>query len=258
MLTNPTMEHLKEMRLSGMVEAYGRQLEFPDNAALTFEERFSLIIDYEWSRRRTNQLNRLIKHAGFPQEALLEDIFKTEKRKYNKSIFQTLCTTDWIEQGLNVVVTGPTGVGKSYFAIAFGYMACRRNQQVRYYRTSALMDELSASKTDGSYRKLLRQLQKCDLLILDDWGLNPFNTSETRAILDLIDERNLRRSMVIVSQIPLDTWGQVLSDDTFADAIMDRVIKNSYQFELDGSSFRGAEARKRMEAAKVIDESAIQ
>lgn len=126
MLINPTLEHLKELRLSGMQEAYERQLELPENTSLTFEERFSLIVDYEWSKRRTNNLNRLIKRAGFREEALQEDIIKTEKRQYNKSLYQTLCTTDWIEQGLNLVITGPTGVGKSYFAQAFGYMACRR------------------------------------------------------------------------------------------------------------------------------------
>jgi DNA replication protein DnaC len=257
MLINPTLEHLKELRLSGMQEAYERQLELPENTSLTFEERFSLIVDYEWSKRRTNNLNRLIKRAGFREEALQEDIIKTEKRQYNKSLYQTLCTTDWIEQGLNLVITGPTGVGKSYFAQAFGYMACRRGQTVHYYRTSELMDILSAAKTEGTFHKLLRQLQKCDLLILDDWGLNKFNVSETIALTDMIDERNLKRSMIVVSQIPSETWGDVLSDDTRADAIMDRVLKNSYHLELDGPSFRGIEARKRVEAAKVIDEASF-
>jgi DNA replication protein DnaC len=257
MLTNPTMDHLKDLRLSGMLEAYSRQLELPENAVLTFEERFSLIVDYEWNKRRTNYLNKHIKRAGFREEALLEDIIKTEKRKYNKSLFQTLCTTDWIDQGLNLVITGPTGVGKSYFVQAFGYMACRRSQTVQYYRTSELMDILSAAKTEGSFQKVLRQLQKCDLLILDDWGLNKFNVSETIALTDMIDERNLKKSMIVVSQIPSETWGDVLSDDTRADAIMDRVLKNSYHFELDGPSFRGIEAKKRMESAKVIDESLI-
>ena len=257
MLINPTLEHLKELRLSGMQEAYERQLELPENTSLTFEERFSLIVDYEWNKRRTNNLNRLIKRAGFREEALQEDIIKTEKRQYNKSLYQTLCTTDWIEQGLNLVITGPTGVGKSYFAQAFGYMACRRGQTVHYYRTSELMDILSAAKTEGTFHKLLRQLQKCDLLILDDWGLNKFNVSETIALTDMIDERNLKRSMIVVSQIPSETWGDVLSDDTRADAIMDRVLKNSYHLELDGPSFRGIEARKRMESAKVIDEASF-
>jgi len=244
------MEHLKDLKLVGMLDAYTRQLELPDNVALTFEERFSLIVDYEWSRRKTQYLNNLIKRANFREEAILEDIIKTEKRRYNKSLFQTLCTTDWIEQGLNLVITGPTGVGKSYFASAFGYMACRRGQSVRYFRTSELMDMLSAAKTEGSFHKILKQLQKCDLLILDDWGLNKFNVSETIALTDMIDERNLKKSIIVVSQIPSETWGSVLSDDTRADAIMDRVLKNSYHFELDGPSFRGIEAKKRMEAAK--------
>ena len=229
MLTNPTMEHLKELKLTGMMEAYGRQLELPEDASLTCEERFSLIVDYEWTRRRTNQLNRLIRKAGFRQEALLEDIIQTEKRRYNKSLMQTLQTTDWIEQGLNLVITGKTGVGKSYFATALGYMACRRRQDVRYYRTSDLMDLMSAAKTEGTFRKLLKQLRKCDLLILDDWGLNKFNVSETVALTD---------------------------DDTRADAIMDRILKNSYHLDIDGPSFRGIEAKRRMEAAKVIDEGA--
>ena len=256
-LTNPTIEHLKELNLSGMLEAYSRQLELPENIVLTFEERFSLIVDYEWNKRRTNYLNKLIKQACFHEEALLEDVIKTEKRRYNKSLYQTLCTTDWIEQGLNLVITGPTGVGKSYFAQAFGYMACRRGQTVRYYRTSELMDLLSAAKTEGTFQKILRQLQKCTLLILDDWGLNKFNVSETIALTDMVDERNLKKSIIVVSQIPSETWGEVLSDDTRADAIMDRVLKNSYHFELEGPSFRGIEAKKRMEAAKVIDESSI-
>ena len=256
MLTNPTMERLKELKLTGMLEAYTRQLELPEDISLTFDERFSLIVDYEWTKRRTNQLNRLIRAAGFRQEALPEDIIKTEKRKYNKSLMQTLQTTDWIEQGLNLVITGKTGVGKSFFATSFGYMACRRKQTVRYYRTSDLMDMMSAAKSDGSFQKLLRQLGKCDLLILDDWGLNKFNVSETVALTDLIDDRNLRKSMIIVSQIPSESWGDVLSDDTRADAIMDRVLKNSYHLDIDGPSFRGLEAKRRMESAKIIDEGA--
>jgi DNA replication protein DnaC len=248
------MDHLKDLRLSGMLEAYTRQLELPENAALTFEERFSLIVDHEWNKRRTTHLNKHIRRAGFREEALLEDIIKTEKRTYNKSLYQTLCTTDWIDQGLNLVITGPTGVGKSYFAQAFGYMACRRSQTVLYYRTSDLMDILSVAKTEGTFQKVLRQLQKCDLLILDDWGLNKFNVSETIALTDMIDVRNLKKSMIVVSQIPSETWGDVLSDDTRADAIMDRVLKNSYHFELEGPSFRGIEAKKRMESAKIIDD----
>lgn len=257
MLSNPTLEHLKELKLTGMAEAYSRQLELPEDASLTFEERFSLIVDYEWTRRRTNQLNRLIRSAGFRQEALPEDIIKTDKRKYNKTLLQTLLTTDWIDQGLNLVITGKTGVGKSYFATALGYMACRRRQTVRYCRASDLMDLLAAAKADGSFQKLLKSLTKCDLLIIDDWGLNKFNVSETVALTDLIDDRNLRKSIIIVSQIPAESWGEVLSDDTRADAIMDRVLKNSYHLDIDGPSFRGMEAKKRMEAAKVIDEGAI-
>ncbi len=256
-MTNPTMEHLKDLRLSGMFEAYARQLELPENAALTFDERFSLIVDYEWIKRRTNHLNKHIKRAGFREEALLEDIIKTEKRKYNKSLYQTLCTTDWIDQGLNLVITGPTGVGKSYFVQAFGYMACRRSQTVQYYCTSGMMDILSAAKTEGTFQKVLRQLQKCDLLILDDWGLNKFNVSETIVLIDMIDERNLIKSMIVVSQIPSEIWNDVLNDDTRADAIMDRVLKNSYHFELNGPSFRGIEAKKRMESAKVIEEGSM-
>lgn len=256
MLTNPTMAHLKDLRLPGMLEAYTRQMELPEYASLTFEERFSLIVDYEWARRRTNKINGLIKKAEFRQEALPEDILTTEKRKYNKSMLQTLLTTDWIEQGLNVVITGPTGVGKSFIATALGYMACRREQTVRYCRASELVDELIAAKNDGTFKKLLKQLNKRELLIIDDWGLNAFNVGQTAALVDLIDNRNLRKSVIIVSQIPADSWGDMLSDDTRADSIMDRVIKNSYEFELDGPSFRGMEARKRMEAAKVVDEGA--
>ena len=256
MLSNPTMEHLKDLRLSGMLEAYTRQMELPEDASLTFEERFSLIVDYEWARRQTNRINRLIKKAAFRQEALPEDILTTEKRKYNKTMLHTILTTDWIEQGLNIVITGPTGVGKSFIATAFGYMACRREQTVRYYRASDLVDEMSAAKNDGTFKKLLKQLNKCDLLIIDDWGLNDFNVSETVALVDMIDDRNLRKSVIIVSQIPADSWGDILSDDTRADSIMDRVIKNSYEFDLEGPSFRGIEARKRMESAKVVDEGA--
>jgi len=257
MLTNPTMEHLKDLKLTGMMEAYGRQLELPDDVSLSFEERFSLIVDYEWAKRNTRKLNTRIKAAGFRQEASPEDIIKTDKRKYNKSLLQTLLTTDWIEQGLNLVITGKTGVGKSYFATAFGYMACRRWQNVKYYRVSELLEYIASAKADGTFQKFMRRLNKCDLLILDDWGLNQFNVSETVALTDLIDERNLKKSIIIVSQIPSETWGEILSDDTRADAIMDRVLKNSYQLDLDGPSFRGIEAKRRMESAKVIDTNTV-
>lgn len=252
MLTNPTLEHLKDMKLSGMVDAYTRQLELPDATGLTFEERFSLIVDYEWTKRKSNQLDRLIRGANFPQEALLEDIIYTEKRKLNKNLIQTLSTTDWIKQGLNVILTGPTGVGKTYLAVSFGYMSCRRNQQVKYYRVNKLLEELATAKADGAYLKFLKQLQKCDLLILDDWGLNSFSTSESRTLLDVVDDRNLKKSTIIVSQIPIDTWGKVIGDSTIADAIMDRIIHNAYILNPDGPSFRSMDAQKRKDAAKPV------
>lgn len=238
MLNNQTIEHLLGMKLRGMAEAYHQQLEQSEMMNLSFEERLGLIVEHEWSKRKNNQLGRHLRMANFPVLAMIEDIDYLAKRDLNKSFIATLSQCEWIAQGLNLILTGPTGVGKTYIACALGNIACRNNLSVKYFRVSRLLEELSSAKAQGTYLRMIRSLQKCSVLILDDWGINTFSSAESRDLLDLVEDRNLKKSTIIVSQIPIEDWPQVLPDPTVADAIMDRIIHNAYRLDITGPSMR--------------------
>jgi DNA replication protein DnaC len=238
MLMNHTLERLKEMRLKGMAECYKSQLEQPDALSLPFEERFSLIIDYEWTNRRNRRLERLLKQAKLRLPACLEDIDYQHPRGLDRSLINRLKSCEWIESFQNIVITGATGVGKTYLACALGNAACRRGYSTRYYRIPRLLSEIAMARGDGSYVKLLNKLRKFRLLIFDDWGLTPFTQDESREILEVIEDRSQLASTIIISQLPVEHWHEVLGDPTLADAILDRIIHNAHKFYLKGESMR--------------------
>jgi DNA replication protein DnaC len=201
---NHTLERLKEMRLRGMAECYKSQLEQPDVLSLPFEERFGMIIDYEWTNRRNRRLERLLKQAKLRLPACLEDIDYQHPRGLDRSLINRLKSCEWIESFQNIVITGATGVGKTYLACALGNAACRRGYSTRYYRIPRLLSEIAMARGDGSYVKLLNRLRKFRLLIFDDWGLTPFTQDESREILEVIEDRSQLASTMIISQLPVE------------------------------------------------------
>jgi DNA replication protein DnaC len=238
MLTNPTLDTLRHLRLHAMADAYVQQLKDPGLSELDFDDRFGLLIDYEWTARQNRQLNRLVKKAHLKIHAAPEDINYEKNRELDRSLIRQLLTGQWLTSHHNLLITGATGVGKTYLICALATAACRQGFQVRYYRVSRLLQDILMAKGDGSYRKLANQLTKMDLLILDDWGLAPLVTSECRELLDIIDDRSSLHSTCFASQFPVELWHQQFADPTLADAVLDRIIHNAYSIKLKGPSLR--------------------
>jgi DNA replication protein DnaC len=250
MLNQHTIERLNQMHLKGMAEALLNHLKNSDFQELSFEERLGLLVDYEYTFRQNRRLARLLAQARLKLPACLEDLDYQHPREIDRTLIRDLSTCQWIESHLNVLITGPSGVGKTYLACALASTACRYGLSARYYRVSALLSELASSKGDGTYLRFLKQLSNFNLLILDDWALAPFSPDQARDMLEVIDARNNTGSMVINSQLPLDTWYQNLPDPTLADAILDRIMHNSYRIPLKGESMRKVEASKKLSNAR--------
>ncbi|WDL98483.1 IS21-like element helper ATPase IstB [Alicyclobacillus sp. ALC3] len=238
MLTDPTVHYLRQMKLGAMADAYARQVQDPAIHDLTFEERFGLLVDQEWVSRQNHRQERLIREAKLKVRAAPEEVERHPSRILDHSLLRSLATGQWIQTHHNLIVTGPTGVGKTFVTCALGVAACRQNMSVRYFRVSRLLQDVAVAKGDGSYARLRRQLQKADLLILDDWGLAPMSVPESRDLLDLLDERTMTHSSCIASQLPVELWHQHFADPTLADAILDRIVHNAYRLEIKGESMR--------------------
>lgn len=243
MLDEPTYDRLIQMRLYGLAEAWLAQQKDPDTGRLAFDERLGLLIDAEWMHRENKRMQRSLREAKLRlSQACIEDIDYPPRRKLDKKLVLQLATCKWIKMHQNVVITGKTGVGKSYLACALGQQACRTGHRVLYRRVSRLFDELALAHADGSYHRLLTKLAKADVLILDDWGLVPVGPSERRDLNEIMDDRYGLRSTVITSQLPTDTWHDHLGDPTTADAICDRILSNVHRIKLAGPSRRKEES----------------
>jgi len=242
MLLNQTVEQLRRLRLSGMAAAFAQQLEQPELQALSFEERFSLLLDREITRREDRRLSRLLQLARLRQQACVEDIDYKHRRGLERSLMASLISGDWIRARHNLHLTGPTGTGKSWLACALGHQACRQGLSVRYERVPRLLDTLRIARGDGSYHKRLLALAKADLLILDDFGLKPLTQAERLDLLELVDDRHGRRSTLVTSQLPIAHWHAYLGEDpTVADALLDRLLSAAHRLELKGDSMRRRE-----------------
>ncbi|TVX97300.1 IS21-like element helper ATPase IstB [Paenibacillus cremeus] len=240
MLTQPTIDILRKLRLQGLAEAYLRQLQDPRMNELTFEERFGLLIDHQWTERQNRQVNKLLREARLKVQASPEDIDYSAPRELDRLLIRQLLAGQWLTSHHNLLVTGPTGVGKTFLVCALATAACRQGFKVRYYRMSRLFQDILLAKGDGTYGKLANQLTRVDLLILDDWGLAPLAVAESRELLDILDDRVSLHSTCLASQLPVDLWHQHFADPTLADAILDRLIHRAYRLKIQGDSMRKA------------------
>ena len=245
MLTQPTLEQLHEMRLHALARAWHAQHEDPSTDDLSFDERMALLVEAEWMDRQNKRLSRLLREAKLRiAGACLEDIEYAKERKLDRALIRQLATGRWIEAHHNVVITGATGVGKTYVACALAQQACRRGHRVLYRRMPRLFDELTLARADGTYVKLLARFARTDVLVLDDWGLAPVEDVERRDLLEIMEDRHGLRSTIWTSQLPIAKWHDHLGDPTVADAICDRLLHNAHRIVLQGPSRRREEAKK--------------
>lgn len=238
MLNHPTHEHLTRLRLFGMAQALAEQASLPDIASLSFEERLGLLVDRERAERQNRLTASRLRRARLKQPAVAEDIDYRHPRGLDRAVFRRLLTGDWVNAHQNVLITGPTGVGKTYLACALANAACRQGRTALYQRLPRLFEELAVARGDGRYARLMTSLAKVDVLILDDWGLALLDDERRRDLLEVLDERYQIRSTIITSQLPVATWHDALGDPTLADAILDRLVHHAHPLNLDGESLR--------------------
>jgi len=241
MLTQNTLETLRHLKLIGMAQALEEQRDTPNTHALAFEERLAFLVDRERLSRQNSRYRGLLRDARLKvAQACVEDVNYKTSRGLDKSKIAALADGAWIQRGQNLLVTGPTGSGKTWIACALAHQACRQGLSARYWRVPRLFEELRTAHGDGSYLKMLKRLAKTPILVLDDWGLIALSTQDRADLLEILDDRLNARSTVICSQLPVDTWHAYLGEPTLADAILDRIVHHSHRMELktEGESLR--------------------
>ncbi len=238
MLIQQTKQQLRTLKLTGMLDALEQQLAQPQTHDLAFEQRLALLVEREVLHRHNRRLDRLLKTAKLRVAACVEDIDYQHPRGLKKAQMASLANGAWIEQALNLCITGPTGCGKTWLACALGNQACRQGHSVRYLRLPRLFEQLRIAHGDGTYARLMNQLQKTELLILDDWGMQKINAAQRQDLMEVIEDRHARRATLIASQLPIDHWHDYIGEATLADAILDRLLHGAHRLELRGESLR--------------------
>ena len=243
MLKHPTLDKLHALKLTGMAAALTDQSATPDITDLSFEERLGLLVDREMTERDNRRMTSRLRRAKLRHNAILEDLDYRYSRGLDKGLVQSLAGCQWVKEHLNVLITGPTGVGKTWLACALAHKACREGYTAQYVRLTRLLRELTIAKGDGQYAKLLTNLAKVDVLILDDWGLMKLSAENRRDLLEVLEDRHGRRSTIATSQLPIEEWHGIIGDATLADAILDRLVHNAYKINLRGESMRKQQAK---------------
>src|SRR4051794_40692193 len=245
MLAHPTLDRLDALGLHGMAKGYREIAANPDARALDHAEWLGLLLEHEVTVRRQKRFETRARAARLRHSASIEDVDYRSHRGLDRALFLKLAACDWIHSRRNLLITGPCGVGKSWLACALGHKACREDLSVLYYRVPRLFAALALARGDGRYGKLLRQLARANLLILDDWGPEPLLPEQARDLLEIVEDRYDAGSLLITSQVPVDRWYDMIGIPTLADAVLDRVMHNAYRIELSGESLRKRNAGTR-------------
>jgi DNA replication protein DnaC len=238
MNNNATIEKLRQMRIGAMAELHLQHVKNNVFEKFTPDEYLGLLTDHEWESRQNQKIDRLINQAAFRQKATIEEVRFEPARNLDRNMFNRLATLDFIRRKENLIITGASGVGKSYLAQALGHQACFNGLKTLYVNTARLFARLKLSKTDGTYLKELNKLQKTNLLILDDFGLQALDNHCREVLMDIIDDRYNKTSTIVVSQIPVSVWYDIIGEGTIADAILDRIVNSSHRIDLKGESLR--------------------
>lgn len=249
MLSHATLDQLAELKLHGMAKAFQEQLSVPDIEELSFEQRLGLLVEREATERASRRLTARLRKAKLREQAAIEDLDWQARRGLDKRQILHLASCRWIHDHRNVLITGKAGVGKTFLACALAHKACREGYTALYLRVPRLFRDLAVARGDGSYERLLKAYARTDLLVLDDWGLVPLGAPERRDLLEILEERYGLRSTLVASQLPMESWYEVIGDPTLADGILDRLVHGAYTVNLEGESMR------RRRAARPEDDS---
>ena len=238
MLIHPILDQLNQLGLTGMAQAFAELEASGEGATLTHADRLGLLLDREVTHRRDKRLAARLRYARLRHHAVVEDVDYRAPRGLDRALFHKLADGEWIDAHDNLILCGPTGVGKSWLACALGHKACRDNRSVLYQRIPKLFAELAMARGDGRYARIMRTLNGVQLLILDDWGLEALDASARRDLYEILEERYGRHSTILTSQVPVGKWHEVIGDPTYADAILDRIVHNAHRLDLTGDSLR--------------------
>jgi DNA replication protein DnaC len=243
LLTHPMLDQLVQLGFSGMAQAFAELEASGEAATLTHADWLSLLVDREVTHRRDKRLAARLRYARLRHQAVVEDVDYRVHRGLDRALFHQLADGKWIDAHDNLILCGPTGIGKSWLACALGHKACRDNRSVLYQRVPKLFADLALARGDGRHARIMRSLNGAQLLILDDWGLDPLDSGARRDLYEILEERYGRRSTILTSQVPVDKWHEIIGDPTYADAILDRLVHNAHRIDLVGDSLRRTRPR---------------
>jgi DNA replication protein DnaC len=238
MLREQTFEKLNSLKLHGMAQAFEQQLENPDAASLGFEDRLAMLVEAQWLWRENQAIKSRLRHATLKMPATIEDINYRHARQLERSMIRSLSSCDWVRQHHNVLISGPAGIGKTYICCALLDKACRQGFSARYLSAPKFFRRLGIAYADGSFDRMLAKLAKTDVVAIDDWGLAPLTDMQKQHLLEVLDDRCGARSTIVASQFVIDKWHDLVGSPTLADAIMERMLSNSYRIDLKGETLR--------------------